>query len=143
MICGSCPYTDGLVYTSMPPKVRCIITGDFHEYAENCNCENARKVKESLDRSEAKVRELPSDTEYVALNGATDNTVAFPSFVTNSTITATAGLTATLGTPCLICGETVDIGFPCGPKICDACKKAILHVRENLEKAERCEAIYD
>lgn len=143
MICGSCPYTDGLVYTSMPPKVKCTITGDFHEYAENCNCENARKVKESLDRSEAKVRELPSETEYIALNGATDNTVAFPSFITGRIGTLTAFPAAVLGTPCLICSETIDTGFPCGPKICDACKKAILHVRENLEKVESGEVIYD
>lgn len=36
--CGGCKYTDGLCYTSNPPKVKCTITGDFHYYDDECNC---------------------------------------------------------------------------------------------------------
>lgn len=40
-----------------------------------------------------------------------------------------------IGTPCLICGDTVSIAS-CyvGPKICDKCKEAVLHVRQQLER---------
>lgn len=37
--CGGCKYTDGYGYMSDPPKVRCTITGDFHHYDDECNCE--------------------------------------------------------------------------------------------------------
>lgn len=40
-----------------------------------------------------------------------------------------------IGTPCLICGDTVTIAFYyAGPKICDKCKEAVLHVRQKLER---------
>ena len=39
MICGNCDKTDGLVYTSLPPKVRCKISNSFHEMGDECNIE--------------------------------------------------------------------------------------------------------
>lgn len=42
MICGECNYTDGLVYTSNPPQVKCTITGEFHYNDDVCNCEFRR-----------------------------------------------------------------------------------------------------
>lgn len=39
--CGVCDNTDGNVYTSIPPKVRCKITGQFHGYADLCTVETA------------------------------------------------------------------------------------------------------
>lgn len=36
--CGNCNKTDGLCYTSDPPKVKCTITGEFHRYNDECNC---------------------------------------------------------------------------------------------------------
>ena len=57
MNCGSCPYTDGCCYTSLPPKVKCNITGEFHYYNDECNCEDIKANKaEELDM----VRELLS-----------------------------------------------------------------------------------
>ena len=43
-----------------------------------------------------------------------------------------------IGTICLICGEFVPLDSPydCGYKICDKCKRAILRMRENMEKEE-------
>lgn len=38
MKCGNCPKTDGTVYTSNPPKVRCTVTGNFHFYGDECDC---------------------------------------------------------------------------------------------------------
>lgn len=42
-----------------------------------------------------------------------------------------------LGTPCLICGETVEIDQHSQvPKICDKCKNAVMSVRRLLEYLE-------
>lgn len=38
--CGNCDKTDGVVYTSIPPKVKCTITGKFHCYDDVCDCES-------------------------------------------------------------------------------------------------------
>jgi len=35
--CNSCEYTDNLMYTSLPPQVKCTITGEFHYLSEKCN----------------------------------------------------------------------------------------------------------
>lgn len=37
MYCGNCTKTDGLCYTSNPPKVKCTVTGKFHEYGDECD----------------------------------------------------------------------------------------------------------
>lgn len=39
MKCGNCDKTDGLCYTSYPPKVKCTITHEFHFYDDECDCE--------------------------------------------------------------------------------------------------------
>lgn len=39
MICCNCDKTDGLVYTSLPPKVRCEISKRFHEMGDECEFE--------------------------------------------------------------------------------------------------------
>lgn len=35
--CGSCDKTDGLCYASLPPKVKCTITGEYRLYDDTCN----------------------------------------------------------------------------------------------------------
>lgn len=37
MICIHCDKTDGLCYASMPPNVKCTITGRFHLYDDPCD----------------------------------------------------------------------------------------------------------
>lgn len=37
--CGNCHFTDGMLYTSSPPKVRCNFTGEFHNTNELCSVE--------------------------------------------------------------------------------------------------------
>lgn len=45
------------------------------------------------------------------------------------------------GTPCLICGETVEINQHYQvPKICDKCKNAVMSVRRLLEYLEEEES---
>ena len=156
MTCGKCPYTDGLVYTSLPPKVKCIVTGEFHEYADLCDCENARKVKENLNRYVAAKGEQASDnSKEVSSFAATPGDFSSPiqateinSAVTEIGATAVASIfnsaCAKIGTPCLICGETVEIGyFGGGPKICEECKQAVVHVKELLKKSKEGVAILD
>ena len=62
MTCGSCPHTDGCCYTSIPPKVKCNITGRYHYYGDECDCkedmiaskaEDIEKFKELLNKPEA------------------------------------------------------------------------------------------
>lgn len=50
------------------------------------------------------------------------------------TCTLTVNATSTIGTPCMICGETVVIDDPSqAPRICDKCKDAVVSVRGLLE----------
>lgn len=48
--CGQCSMTDGLCYTSLPPKVRCLVTDEFHYYEDKCNLthEQKKEVKARL-----------------------------------------------------------------------------------------------
>ncbi len=39
--CAYCKYTDGVVYTSMPPKYKCTITGEYHFANDDCDVEFA------------------------------------------------------------------------------------------------------
>jgi len=156
MRCGKCPYTDGLVYTSLPPKVKCTVTGEFHEYADLCDCENARKVKENINRyAAAKGEQALERSQEVSNFSTTSGEPIIPiqateinSAVTEIGTTAVASIfnsaCAEIGTPCLICGETVEIGYFGGsPKICEECKQAVLHVKELLKKSEEGVAILD
>ena len=123
MTCGKCPYTDGLVYTSLPPKVKCIVTGEFHVYEDLCDCENARKVKENLNRYVAAKGEQALYRSQEVSNFATTpgdsiapiQATEINSAVTEISATAVASIfnsaCAEIGTPCLICGETVEIGY--------------------------------
>ena len=45
MTCGSCEFTDGCCYTSLPPQIRCNITGKFHYYNDECDCEGIKADK--------------------------------------------------------------------------------------------------
>ena len=35
--CGNCEYNDGCVYTSLPPRFKCTITGEFHFGNKPCS----------------------------------------------------------------------------------------------------------
>lgn len=36
-LCGNCEHTDGCVYTSFPPQVKCTITGEYHFCNDSCD----------------------------------------------------------------------------------------------------------
>lgn len=50
--CGNCSKTDGCVYTSYPPKVRCTITGDYYFMDDTCHCLDKLDKKENNVMSE-------------------------------------------------------------------------------------------
>lgn len=37
MNCAYCKHTDGVVYTSLPPKYKCSITGEYHLALDDCD----------------------------------------------------------------------------------------------------------
>lgn len=41
-LCGQCNKTDGMCYTSNPPKVKCTVIGEFHLYDDKCNIKSPR-----------------------------------------------------------------------------------------------------
>ena len=50
--CCSCPYKDGLLYLSHPPKYKCLITNKFRTTDSTCDCEHiiAEMVLNNLER---------------------------------------------------------------------------------------------
>lgn len=38
-ICSMCDNTDGTLYTSNPPKVKCGVTGRYHFLTDICDCD--------------------------------------------------------------------------------------------------------
>lgn len=97
MKCGNCNKTDGLCYTSLPPKVKCTVTGNFHNYDDDC------------------------DVGKIVLEP----------------------IAPALATHCIVCNGVIELtgierlrlerGFSIESKVCDKCKAAILHIREQME----------
>lgn len=45
MNCGICKKTDGMCYPSYPPKVKCTVTGKYHQYNDKCDVPDKTKEK--------------------------------------------------------------------------------------------------
>ncbi len=54
--CAFCEKTDGMCYTSNPPKIKCTITGKFHEYDHICDAPitNADRFRAMSDEEQQK-----------------------------------------------------------------------------------------
>ena len=39
MNCGFCEHTDNVIYYSLPPKIKCNVTGEYHLPSDECNIE--------------------------------------------------------------------------------------------------------
>jgi hypothetical protein len=129
----------------MPPKVKCIITNEFHYYDDECNCEEARaskveelaKIKEQLNEP---IIAYSSDLTggQLVWDGTTVHEgtlmVSDPFDVANVSYDTVVG-----ATDCLVCGEPVSLRvFEHGPRICESCKKAIKFIKERFK-----EELYD
>lgn len=58
MSCGNCDKTDGLCYTSNPPKVRCTVTGEYRLYDDECNIKAGTKDKPIRDYTLGEAKQL-------------------------------------------------------------------------------------
>lgn len=133
MICGSCQYTDGCCYTSMPPKVKCIFTGEFHFYNDECNCEDgdfkARKIEEleHLKKMLSKPLIVPDTVDNLSITDSFFNTL--------ETNTATLSMEpCTYCVRCAICGTEIPVNwYGGGAYACNDCKKAIKFLKEKFK----------
>jgi len=69
MSCFNCKYNDGRCYTSMPPKFKCTLTGEFH--TSNYQCENDSPSRDLLYYCDNKygVTVVENDISALANNG--------------------------------------------------------------------------
>lgn len=150
MTCGSCPHTDGLCYTSMPPQCRCNITGEYHYYGDECNCkddivakrtEEIEKFKELLNQPGC-LMAINYDSDKapaVAITGE-EAAVAYESLLNlplygECASTETTDKVAVGSTKCLACGEeTIVMMWDSYTQICPSCKKAIKFIKEKFNK---------
>ena len=151
MTCGNCPYTDGLCYTSLPPQVRCNITGEYHYYGDECNCkddlaagkaEEVEKLKELLNKPGALMMAVNYDSDKapaVTITGE-EAAIAYESLLKLPLYgecegTENTDRTAVGGTKCLVCGEEIIVlMWDSYTQICPSCKKAIKFIKEKFSK---------
>jgi len=48
MRCGNCDKTDGVIYTSNPPKVKCSISNEYHFFEDQCNVLSSAIAKDIM-----------------------------------------------------------------------------------------------
>lgn len=142
MHCGSCKHTDGCCYSSMPPKVRCVITNKFHYYEDVCDCEEAKFIRDALlDTSDKDAYALPllnniTNSPSGSINITAPAEAVFPEAAELDHKNIIAWSDTIVGaTPCLVCGEPVSLSYwQGGPKICNDCKKVIKFVKEKFKE---------
>ena len=148
MNCRSCLFTDECYYASLPPKVKCTITNQYHYYDDICNCEEVRIQKETVENCLAQKLSEPfkqidytedytdvsvSGTLLQAEEASSYKRLLNPEYNAGTTCGCTA--TAVGVTFCLVCGD--DIILTCyegGPKICHICQKAIKFIKEKFKE---------
>lgn len=132
MLCGTCPFTDGMCYTSNPPKRKCTITDEFHLYDDECNCESIR-----ISRTEEREHIFKKlESPLIAINSLDhkDPSIAF-SDIESETLNSITAEPIVGETSCLVCGERIYLNiFGSGIQICKTCKKAILYIKEKFSK---------
>lgn len=50
--CRYCPFNDGMIYTSYPPKYRCTITNEYHFGDETCNVNVPKMINDLKKENE-------------------------------------------------------------------------------------------
>ena len=160
MTCGTCPFTDGCCYTSLPPKVKCSITNEFHYYGDECNCVEAMtSKKEKLDFLKNKLSE-PGPIMALNYDGPNAPSVSFSeeevatvydNLIKTGTEDADTSISINpvfdqhafdakllepvyeYSTRCLVCDVEVPISFIGGPRICPDCKRTIRFIKEKFK----------
>ena len=145
MTCGSCQFTDTLLYCSMPPKVKCKITNEYRCYDDECNCEDARAQKEAVESYLAqKLSEPIIQIDYTDVSDDVSTLITAEEAdgfkgLLNQALYADPvpeSLDIAVGcTRCLVCGADVILSWSDGePKICPTCQKAIKFIKEKFKK---------
>ena len=150
MTCGSCPHTDGLCYTSLPPQIRCNITGEYHYYSDECNCEDdiaarrteeMEKFKELLNQPGCLMAvNYDSDKAPTVAITADEAAIAYDSLLKlplygECEYAETIDRAAVGGTKCLVCGEEIIVlMWDSYTQVCPSCKKAIKYIKEKFSK---------
>lgn len=109
MKCGYCPKTDGLCYTSLPLKVKCTVTGKFHEYGDEC------------DAGIAFADDIVERKAYCASTPTVEPSICTHCIVCDAPIELTSN-------------EVLALEYHRNYgtiKVCDECKKAIMYVRNH------------
>ena len=140
MTCGSCNLTSGECYCSMPPKVRCIVTGEYHLYSDECTCADTiahRNRAAELEYLAKRLNEPGALTampiEYDKASNAEfkiDHPVCQEDIEKYLTVPIYA-----YEARCLICDKGIPVQYPCGgPFICKDCKKVISFIKEKFKE---------
>jgi hypothetical protein len=114
----------------MPPKVKCIFTGEYHFYNDECNCEEgdfkARKIEE-LEH----LKKMISEPLGVAVS--VPDHLQYDNFSVNNTAAINA-MSCTICVKCAICGDEIPMSwYGGGTYVCEECKKAIKFLKEKFK----------
>ena len=130
MICGECKFTDGMCYTSNPPKRKCTITSEYHCYHDECNCEAFRLAKEQEQKQVLDILNTPPTliADNAAINSCFSEDFGKPLQDAFENV-------AIYSTACVICREPIAVNFlGGGPRVCEDCKKAVLFIRNRFKQ---------
>lgn len=128
MTCGNCEYTDGMCYTSNPPKRKCELTGEFHFYDHQCDCNIVKLLEEQRQKEVEELLDKPLIVKLNAVDAGSVSEYLCP--IENTVSTHTCRII-----PCMICGQDLEVDlFTAGPQICEDCKKAILFIRNKFKE---------
>ena len=135
MTCGVCPLTDGMCYTSNPPKCKCTITGEYHYYTDECNCDVEARTQKDFERKSIikNIVDPKLDISYNSYGQLAIND--FESSRNETSIVDASVSISTYCTSCIICGEEVIVHLcESAYKVCDKCKKAIELIKEKFKE---------
>ena len=138
MTCGSCNYTSGDCYYSMPPKVRCIVTGEYHLYSDECNCTDTVASRTRAAELGYLAKRLNEPGALAAISIERDKAPVVETKVDPSICQEDIEkyLTAPIcahETGCLICDTAMQY-LGVGPLICNDCRKVINFIKEKFKE---------
>ena len=139
MTCGSCNMTDGCCYTSLPPKVKCNVTGEFHYYDDECNCEDIKAEKAAEFKKITDLLRKPGALSIATDKFASEGDIIISGATAAASFDSLVNLplyeqTCEYATHCLVCSTEVPTLLGEGPKVCPECKKVIKFIKEKFNK---------
>jgi hypothetical protein len=127
----------------MPPKVKCVITGEFHYYNDVCNCEDVKDSKaEELKHIKKMLSEplmcyQPDDTPKLNASELTSSSIIsiFDGPNLSNAIGTTEIAACTICVRCAVCEKEVAMSwYNQGVYVCEDCKKAVKFIKEKFKE---------